>query len=125
MRKLIFCRESRLGQRVSPKLENLSRLGELLSPGRDLVQWWIKSPGRTLTQAKLARLDEKSSRSGESSSPRRGFAQLTGVSFWYFRLGETNSPRRNYQEILPVLHMQARSRTSPTQFHTPTVSNIN
>jgi len=50
---------------------------------------------------------------------------MTGVSFWYFRSGETNSPRRNYQKILPVLHMQARSRTSPTQIHTPVVSNIN
>jgi len=84
-----------------------------------------RSSGRILAQAKLARLDEKLSRSSDSSSPRREFAQLTGVSFWYFRSGETNSPRRNYQKILPVLHMQTRSKTIPTQFHTLAVSNIN
>jgi len=52
----------------------LSRLGELLSLGGDLLQWKIKNPERTLTQAKLARLDEKFSRSGDSSSPSRDFA---------------------------------------------------
>jgi len=78
-----------------PKLESLSRLGELLSPGRDLIQWQFKNPGRTLAQAKLARLDEKLSRSGDSSSPRRDFAQWQRWSSGILaqeraaRLGET------------------------------------
>jgi len=58
-----------------PKLESLSRLGELLSPGRDLLQWQNENPGRNLAQAKLTCLDEKLSRSGDSSSPRRDFTQ--------------------------------------------------
>jgi len=53
----------------------LSRLGELLSPGRDLLQWQFNNLERTLAQAKMARLDEKFSRSCDSSSPRRDFAQ--------------------------------------------------
>jgi len=41
----------------------LSRLGELLSPGRDLLQWQFNNPKRILAQAKLVRLDESISRS--------------------------------------------------------------
>jgi len=67
----------------------------LISPGRDIIQWRITNPGRTLAQAKLARLGEMLSRSDDSSSPRRGFAQWQRWSFGIFaqaraaRLGET------------------------------------
>jgi len=48
----------------------LSRLDELLSPGRDLLQWKFNNPERILAQAKLVRLDESVSRSSDPSSPR-------------------------------------------------------
>ena len=101
---------------VSPGLESQSRLGELISPGRDIIQWQIKFPGRTLAQARLARLGEMSSRSSDPSSPRRDFAQLTGVSFWYFRSGEINSPRRNYQKSSLFCTCKLAQRCLPLNF---------
>jgi len=101
---------------VSPGLESQSRLGELISPGRDIIQWQIKFPGRTLAQARLARLDEMSSRSGDPSSPRRDFTQLTGVSFWYFRSGEINSPKRNYQKSSLFCTCKLAQRCLPLNF---------
>jgi len=48
----------------------LSRLGESLSPGLDPKQGVPQKSGRILAQAKLSRLDEIDSRSGDTSSPR-------------------------------------------------------
>jgi len=56
----------------------LSRLGESLSPGRDSKQGVTPKSERILAQAKLSRLDEIDSRSGETSSPRRDLAQYQG-----------------------------------------------
>jgi len=53
----------------------LSRLGELLSPGRDHLQWATKKSEQILAQAKLVRLDERISRSSDPSSPRRDLTQ--------------------------------------------------
>jgi len=53
----------------------LSRLGELLSPERDLLQWQLNNFERILAQAKLVRLEERISRSSDPSSPRRDLAQ--------------------------------------------------
>jgi len=55
--------------------ERPSCLGGSFLPERGSKQWTTQKSERTLAQAKLFRLDESVSRSGETSSPRRDLVQ--------------------------------------------------
>ena len=88
-----------------------SSLGERLSRSSESV-----SPRRDTNSGKKRKLAEPSlgldwfaqtrswSRSGDPSSPRRGFVQEQRCVSWYFRSGERYSPRRKYQDTNLFLH---------------------
>ena len=81
-------------------------------------------PERVLAQARLVRLDEEISRSGDPSSPRRDLAQQSEAIPLHSRLGESHSPRQNYQVFHTVLHMQSYEIHTTIQLRIISSSNM-
>ncbi|QCD96533.1 hypothetical protein DEO72_LG6g1238 [Vigna unguiculata] len=108
---LAQAKKSSLGERSS-----LS--GEPVLPRRDTNSGKKRKPERTLAQARLVHLDEIVSRLGDSSSPRRDFAQQQRCVSWCFRLGESNSPRQKYQVTNLFPHEADQSSSSTNQLFT-------